>query len=79
MRIRLTSLLSWIWVGVLIFLMIEALLTPMIEWAWGFYNNKIIAVIGLCLITFIGQFWFNINKLEKDFAKLQDQVQEKKE
>lgn len=67
---KIIRILSWGWVGVLTYLMIESLFfTPLIEWGWGFYNNKLISTAFLILVTMTLSNCFNILKIKEEMKE----------
>ena len=64
--------LKWAWVIIIGIFLVNALKTPMQVWEWGLYNNKLLAVFGLCVFTLIIDARIRIHKLEKKLRKKDD-------
>jgi len=60
------SVLNWIVLAFIVWLMIEAITSPMIRWHWGYYNMELLSTSGVILTYMIFKTYFNsINILIK--------------
>lgn len=68
----LSIILSCFPIFILGWLGLDALLSPKIEWAWGYYNYEMIVTLGFGLLYISLMSWWNTIQIRKEIDKIKE-------
>ena len=70
----------WGWIAYIVYQFFNAIFTnEWISWKWGYYNEDMIGVMLLCLVTMLAMYWFDIKDFRERIEKLECSYKTQKE